>query len=90
MSIIRWEKPPKGGRGRKWQKVADDLKSRPGEWALVAESASRTLAGNISNGLIVAFRPPRTFEGVGRVNEDKSVDVWARYVGPNGEGLEDH
>lgn len=39
MSVIRWEDPPLSRNG-KWKRTADELKSRPGEWALVAEGVT--------------------------------------------------
>lgn len=39
MSVIRWEDPPPSQSG-KWKRTADELKARPGEWALVAEGVT--------------------------------------------------
>ncbi|ALJ19541.1 hypothetical protein [Microbacterium sp. No. 7] len=51
MSIIKWEEPPArkygGGSSSKWTKVIEQLKKRPGEWALVAEGVGASLAGHL-------------------------------------------
>ena len=50
MEVIRWEAPnpqvPRGVRANRYQPVADSLRLKPNEWALVEEEANRgTLSG---------------------------------------------
>jgi len=87
LSIIAWEDPPSNRRrkGRDWSPVAADLKAHPGKWARIFEGkASRSLAGNISMGVLKAFQPKNSFQGAAR-QHDGEVTIWARYVGENGE-----
>lgn len=89
--ILRWEEPPtpKGGHGSgdSWQDIADTLRARPGEWAVVDEAAvSSTNANNINSGRVVSFRPVGAYEATSRkgISEEtgKTVHViYARYVG---------
>lgn len=48
LSVIRWEEPPPAPRRRAEQVVTpqllQDLRSRPGEWALLANSDAVTVA----------------------------------------------
>jgi hypothetical protein len=63
------------------QAIADELRARPGEWALVLHADTNAhawqKASNIKRGIIAAFRPFGAFEATTR----NGVDVWARYVG---------
>lgn len=88
--VIRWEDPPaaKGpGLGAAWGPVADALRARPGEWALIEEGApATTTANHVSHGKIAAFRPPGSFEAVARSRGRDSIgqrqhDIYARFVG---------
>lgn len=41
MSVLEWSEPPAvGTRYRKWGPVVDELKSRPGEWGLIARDVT--------------------------------------------------
>ena len=94
MPIIEWKEPPAANtRGRQGSpdhaEIATELESSPGRWAFLG-AANPTLASNIRNGTLLAYRPKGTFEAVARDNRKddngKTVaDIYARYVG-NGQG----
>lgn len=89
--IIRWEEPPParsgGGRPRRsssrWDSVAEELRARPGQYAVVAEGPGRTLldlAWRINRGLLLSFSPPGAYETTTRQGPRVNA-VYARYVG---------
>jgi len=83
VSIIRWEDPPDGAVYQ-WDEIADALRDRPGEWALIVEPASvsltTTLAYQIRNGYRPAFQPAGSFQAKAYVKSG-DLRVYARYVG---------
>jgi len=90
-AVVRWEEPPeKHGNVKpkppsKFQPIADALRERPGEWALIVENKpSGTcggLAHRIKNG-VGPFAPAKSFEAkaIGSAVGSYSK-VYARYVG---------
>lgn len=95
-TVIRWEDPPlsrsrNGGRpadtySSRYQAIADQLRARPGEWALVDEFEgihNRGLATKIRLGSMLCFTPAGDFEAVARRGRGM-VRTYARYLG-NGE-----
>lgn len=92
MSVIHWEDPPRstyGGPGKSKPVIAHDLiahqlRSRPGEWALILEGVAHgALASNINQGAIRAYTPAGHFKAVART-VDRGQNVYARYVGEDG------
>lgn len=90
--VIRWEEPPGatyGGPGKGKPIVAHDLiafqlRSRPGEWALIVEGDPHgSLASTINKGRLRAYVPAGSFEAVRRT-VDGGQNVYARYVGDGG------
>ncbi len=93
--VIRWEDPPGTtsaapgrGVGRSYLiPLAEELMSRPGEWALVFEGApgrANTLATHIRLGHVLCFSPAGDFDATTRVMDEADRDVtrvYARYVG---------
>lgn len=80
------ERAPKGARrSRKWEKVAEDLRARPGEWALVDPSSRRSVTTQIKQGLLKSFAPAGSFDATTRGGDGSSrsvrVQLYARYVG---------
>lgn len=82
MTDLKWQDPPQDPRGRKpghgrWKMVADELRSRPGEWALVlvgsASNVQRIKRGEDSMG--------PGFDATSRRRPDGKFDVYARFVG---------
>lgn len=66
--------------------VAEALKKRPGEWALVdyPEATPRragAMAAYVRSGRNTAYRPAGTFEAVSRTGPEREGELWVRYVG---------
>lgn len=72
-------------RHPKWRWEALELRTRPGVWALLAQTDTRgkatSLASSIRIGKLVAFAPQGLFEAVSRTWPDGTHHVYARYVG---------
>lgn len=95
--VLRWEEPPPRraaggypqGRGKsRWSGVADELRARPGEWGLIAETSADEntgLATQIRMGQMVCFSPAGDFDAECR-RQDGVRRVWAMYVGDDGFG----
>jgi hypothetical protein len=86
MADIEFMDPPgKTPRGpAPHREIAEALKARPGLWARVLEDVAQSTPGLIRNGLLVAHRPAGSFEATARKNGDR-WDIYARYIGENGE-----
>jgi hypothetical protein len=92
-TVIRWEEPPpRDPRGHdkdptpapesKYERLAAQLRSRPGEWALVYEGVKAKAAGMamvIRLSQVVAF-PNLDYEATTRTR-DRVTRTYARYVG---------
>ena len=85
MAKIKWEDPApvKSNTGRtKWADVAEQLRERPDQWALVAEGLKYAVYSTyISKGRLAAFEPAGHYEGTSRKRPDGMYDIYARYVG---------
>jgi hypothetical protein len=83
---VKWQTPPESktsGRPSKNQHVAEALRARPGQWALIHEAAaSRSFTTIIMKGRVTAFEPAGEFEAVSRRRQDGRFDIYARFVGP--------
>ena len=86
MTGIEFRDPPPmlpgNRRTSKWQRIADQLRERPGEWAYVGEG-SNGLPYAIKAGRIGAM-PAGQFEATGRglPKKPRRMDIYVRYVGP--------
>lgn len=94
LHVIRWETPPPPARGRgngrtgsrsQYSAIADQLRARRGEWAVVEEKAlppriNSGLATRICMGHMRCFGPPGDFQAVVR-RKDGMSRVYARYLG---------
>lgn len=73
--MIAWEEPPRRRERDIWARVTDELRTRPGEWARVAEGVTTNYAHHSilrclrQQGCQVCYR-----------TEHGQVTVWARYV----------
>ena len=89
MSGLIWEEPPSAARRTRtaWERVADDLRARPGEWARIRDGLNGANAGTIAHrirtGFYRGFRPAGDFEAVSRTQGTASA-VYARYLGDGG------
>lgn len=90
MPDIRFEDPPptspnpRGQRSHSHFLVAEAMRARPGEWAIVkvaaTSQAARSSAHQVRSGRINAFASAGTFESMAR-QVDGENRVYARYVG---------
>lgn len=89
---MEWKEPLKKGhsphgRASEHEAIAEQLKQRPGEWALCYTDEFYSLAYKIKNGSIPQFRPAWTFEatcqGAGSKGH-KTQEIYVRYVGEVG------
>lgn len=85
MSVIRWEEPPtpKSGRNR-YADTANVLRSRPGEWALIAHGLGRSGASALAVRIRAGSGPwaPRgAFDARTSESAGNGVSVYVRYVG---------
>lgn len=75
-----------------WAEIAEQLRARPGEWALCLRDVAVSPA-NIKRGKIAAFRPAGTFDvrTVQRHGFDERgrplIDLYIRYNGTTNEGV---
>lgn len=77
--------PPDGRSSMDWEPIAEALRGRPGEWALVRTKSGASQAGAINNGRVAALRPIGAFRAISRSDGDGTCDIYARYVGETGE-----
>jgi hypothetical protein len=94
LAIVRWEKPPpprfNGGRRppfSRFQAIAEQLRARRGEWAVVEERPGRArgLAAHIRMGHMDCFQPAGDFDAVTRHRGGVST-TYARFVGDGEDG----
>lgn len=82
---VTWQNPPPDARKQRvyqYQPIIDVLRANPGEWARIQECHPHPgLSGAIKSGGC-GFRGG--FEATSR-RVDGGFDIYARYVGPNGE-----
>jgi hypothetical protein len=91
--VIRWEEPPPSRRRNEskapWSRfnaVADELRAKPGRWAVIAELPGRSrtaLATHVRVGAIACFTPAGDFEAASRQTPGLTT-VYARYLGDGG------
>ena len=90
--VIAWQPPKRPVRARtprgivsEWSPIADELRSRPGEWALIADvltpGRATGLATHIRLGQLRAFTPTGDFDALSERQPDGHWWVFARYVG---------
>lgn len=86
--IAAWETPPQPGASRPttrheefpWHEVAEALRARPGEWALLREGMDgRSTAYNVKHARFTPFRPEGAFDAVARGGR-----VYVRFIGTEG------
>lgn len=91
LHVIRWEEPPSQHGNRKpkqpskYGAIADALRGKPGEWAVVIENKAPGSCGGLAHRIRAAvgpFAPARSFEArvIGPAGGSSSK-VYARYVG---------
>lgn len=90
--VLRWEKPPPGGRGpakgprrtAHWHACAEQLRDRPRSWGVLIENEDYLSVGGmatqIAHGRLAAFRPAGSFEAR-TLSTPAGFAIYARYVG---------
>lgn len=68
-----------------WQRIADELRSRPGRWAKV-DTVTNTGFATMLDGGRFGDAEPGEFEATCLTNEDGSHDIYVRYVGARPSG----
>ena len=83
--VIKWEEPTANQRFKHdHEGIANALRGRPGEWALVFEGVTASYVGQIKRGVLKDYRPSGTFEakcvGVDPLT-GTAEKIYARYLG---------
>lgn len=94
LNRIRFEEPPAKANGpvgkTKHERVADKLKKRVGDYALIGHystpGSANSIAHMIRRARCDAYAPAGSFEAVSR-RVDGEYCVYARYIGSDGDHL---
>lgn len=88
---VTWDDPPEvrdGGQPyryhSRWRRISDQLRAKPGEWAVVTVADSSAKSGNTAYQIrtgVCAGMPAGEFDAVART-VDGEHRVYARFVGP--------
>lgn len=93
--IVRWEQPPSlpalraAEKAARWQSIADGLRARPGEWAVIKEGSINGLTNDVTyiRKGTGPFAPAGAFEALQRTDPNdpgargRTGKVYARYIG---------
>lgn len=87
---VTWEEPPPGRQRYDWAAIADQLRTRPGEWAKVFDRDRSSLATAIRIRGVHALLPEKGFE-VRTANNTRQTPrtctLYLRYVPEKDESL---
>lgn len=82
---LRFIDPPASYLGRnagKHAQIAEELRSRPNEWAIIEENGHASLSTYVNSAKGKAYAPAGTFQATTRRNADgKRYTIYAKYVG---------
>lgn len=84
---LEWKEPPNPVRYKKdnikWSDIADMLRGRPNEWAMVAEDVNPSVVTHIRRGRLKAFEPEGMFDasGQGRNERGYTKELYVRFIG---------
>lgn len=82
---LAWEDPPDITALQVARSLADELRARPGEWAVVSThptmGTAQSTSSNIRSGRRAIYRPRFAFDATAR-EVDGEYRVYARYIGP--------
>lgn len=91
---LKWEEPPEGRR-EFWQRIVEELRAKPGEWALVWEEGPASTVSAVNQGAITVVRRDHGFETKTTNNTSaasglpRTCTLFMRYVPENDTTLED-
>ena len=80
MTDLKWGAPPASPNGRgcdRWGPVAESLRERPNEWALISGESGIRSPGNVPRAKAFRGAP---FEFTYRSRPDGAADIYARFV----------
>lgn len=83
MTDVQWEEPParKCNARKDWASIAAQLRSRPGQWAVIDTDAAVSAAANFRRGVNRSF-PVGDFEFRAHgTNNNRVEKIYARFVG---------
>ena len=87
---VIWETPPERPHRYPWDEIAEELRTRPMEWAKIYEQDRATVATAIRAGSIAAVHPDLGFESQTRNNTrgtgTRTCDLYLRW-NPEKENL---
>jgi hypothetical protein len=82
---MRFETPPEPiGEPGKYIHIAEELKQKPGQWALVFEDTHKNYGQFIRQAILKGFEPAGAFEATCRHQNQKTgiaAEIYARFVG---------
>jgi hypothetical protein len=88
MADIEFVDPPPASRGNRatsrHNEIDNALRARPGEWARVMTGVAANGSSYIRYARTLAYAPAGSFEARAVKNGERH-DIYARYVGENGE-----
>lgn len=90
--ISGWKEPPPKRQSYDWRRIADDLRARPMEWALIFKHDRTSLVNALRQGAIVALHPQLGFEirtANNTRNGQRTCDLYLRYNPKKVEPLRD-
>lgn len=82
---VRFGTPPEPRRDYHWDEVAEQLRSRPGEWAVVHEDLPSSVQWSVSRGRVAAVAPALGFQSrtAGNVRDESGkqwcAELWMMY-----------
>jgi hypothetical protein len=82
--ISKWQEPPPKRQSYDWVTIADDLRARPMEWALIFKRDRTSLVNALRQGAITPLHPDLGFEIRSANNtrdedERRVCDLYLRY-----------
>ncbi len=81
---LRFVDPPESNQGRagKHSQIAEELKARPNEWAIIDEDGHAPLVTYIKSAKGRAYAPAGSFTATSRRKADgKKYTIYAKYIG---------
>jgi hypothetical protein len=77
---VTWEAPPPPRSGYDWMEIANQLRSRPGEWAKIFDDGRISIVNAIRQGNVGALNPVLGFEVRTRNNVRAPVRKCSLYM----------
>ena len=78
--ISGWQEPPPKRQSYDWSRIADDLRKRPMEWALIYKQDRTSLVNALRQGAITPLHPELGFEIRTANNTREAIRVCDLYL----------